>query len=121
MKRMKKLILLALVVSNFSYAFERNCYSGYTSSNSKRFQACFNANLDAAEKEMNNHLAKGIEYYETNPLTDDSGNIISADIIESINESQAQWLKYRESHCKSISLGWLGKEDDPIKVLSCKV
>lgn len=88
----KTIVLILLLLSYFSYAEEKDCNHAI---NTIEINACLGKELEVAEAQLARYLAKSHERYDHEPA-----------IADALDQSQQNWLVYRQSHCDAIYTVW---------------
>ncbi len=107
-KSMKIWILLILFISSTASAEEElDCEKAWAT---LEINQCMHRDLIAAEKVMDNYLAKSLERYSENDVT-----------VVSIKKGHEAWLIYREQHCGAVYDTWRDGTIRTAMGLGCKL
>lgn len=88
----KTIVLILFLLPFFSYADEVDCNHAI---NTIEINACLGKELEVVEAQLARYLAKSHERYDNESA-----------ITHALDQSQQDWLVYRQSHCDAIYTVW---------------
>ena len=97
--------LVTLAFASASSANELDCDNVYTTI---EINQCAAIELESAQKEMQQYLAKSLEHKNNDP-----------ELVKAIKHAQDEWAKYLEAHCNSVYTQWRDGTIRGVMSISC--